>query len=519
MELEKLFEGMTERYQNMVLFMPLYQLNQAKNLKYKDLDLIEIGFSVLLFILEKMLTDKGNVTKDQLNQFLGQLLKEMYNIQYNHEEINDFRTYIVDEKLRNDGKDFIYEFMDYNQKAKKYIHFKLIDTDNWTYANYAKKEVNLRLTEKGIELLFKTKEVYSEMQISITLLYFKQQLDKGAFSQVLNITKDLMFQIDSQILSIEEYKGKVKQNVLSAFNRKELEDRYQRSYHQTSEEKKQIRDLKESIERVKANYINGVLGKKDRKKYDTILQIDTLLDRAASRHAILLKKKFELLSTLTDSIQLLIENAFSKRFNFHQEVIDNWVEKKVTEEKARQILNPLMPLKVNKVYNPFRAFGPQTIRSKSDEKETKLLEIDEEEGERQERERERLEMEEFHKEKEMMEFILLPLAEKEFYFISDLLKQMRKEDFQAYVQFEEEKKQTFLDVSIKLHQSKHKKFELLSEEELTYDSEENKMIAQMARENDALLAIGEFEMYETDRRYQFLDDTIVSDYVLRKKVD
>ncbi|WML26322.1 hypothetical protein [Neobacillus sp. OS1-33] len=517
MELTKLFEGMSERYQNLFLFLPVYELNQAKKPKFKELDLMEIGFSILLFILEKMLTDRGNVTNEQLNQFLSQLMKDVYGESYSYEEINELREYIVDEKLRKSGQDFIYEYMDYQRKETQYVRFKLIEYDHWTYQDHQNKEVKLRLTEKGIELLFKTKEYFSEMQISITMLYFKQQLEKGAYSQVLNIAKELLFQIDSQIRAMDDYEEQIKRNVLSAFNQKELETRLQRSYDQTKSERKQIIDLQNNVDRVKLNYVNGVLTNKEKKNYETVLEIDRLLRRATPKHERLFSRKFALLSSLTNSIQMLIENAFSKHFHFEQEIIQNWIEKKVTEEKIRRILIPVMPYKRPRAFNPLRAFQPQVIRKKNNDVVEEIIEVDEEALHRQIVLAEQEEKREFLRDKEIVKMILLPLVEKEYYLISDVLKGLRKSNFKAYTDFEEQHLERFLEISVAMHQSVYKKFELISEEELIWDTRETKLQCEIAREYQQLVEVQEYEMLETQKTYEFLDGTILTDYIIRRK--
>ena len=68
---------------------------------------MEIGFSILLYIINKMLTDKGYVTNDQLNQFLSQLMKEAYKDELTFDEVNELRSYIVDEKLKQRERLFI----------------------------------------------------------------------------------------------------------------------------------------------------------------------------------------------------------------------------------------------------------------------------------------------------------------------------------------------------------------------------------------------------------------------------
>lgn len=517
MDLEKLFEGISERYQNLVLFMPIYQLNQAKHPKYKDLDLMEIGFSVLLFIIDKMLIDKGSVSPEQLNQFLQHLIKDVYKAHFTNDEINDFRKYLVDEKLRNSGNSFLYEHTDFPSSEKKVIQFDLITYDDWTYEKHKNNEIRLKLTQKGVELLFKTKEMFAEMQISITMLYFKQQLEKGAFSHALNAVRDLIFQIESQIRTIKDFEEQIKRNTLSAFNRKRIEAQFEKSYAQTQQEKEQFNELKSGIENVKFNYTAGRLSRKEQKAFETILEIDRLLNQSIVKHEILFVRKLELLKTLTGSIQLLIENAFSKHFHFEQEILQVWIEKAVTQEKIHKILKPVMPIKLPKYYHPFMAFSPQITKKMKEKSEEVATELNQEEALKQKEIEEKEKREEFKNELKMAKIILYPLLEKEMYFISDILKELRAKDKQAYF-FIEEYLQQFLNISVKLHQSNYKQFEFLNQNDLAFDKDEVKMLASLTNEKEELAEIKEFEMIETENTVEFAEGVLMTDYIIKRKV-
>jgi hypothetical protein len=517
MELNKLFEGITERYKNLVLFMPIYDLKQLTKYPY---DLMEIGFSVLLFIIDKMLTEKGYVTNDQLHQFLLQLMKEVYKEELSYEEISELRAYLVDEKLRNNGKDFFYEYTDYGKETKNRIQFSLIETHNFKYSDHLDNKVKLKLTEKGIELLFKTKEMFSEMQISITMLYFKQQLDKLLYGPALNTVKDLIFQIDTQIRSIEDFAEKIRRNTMSVFNRKEIEERYEKSYKQTLEEKEQLKGLQEYVSNVVSNYISGNLTSKEKKKYATILEIENYLNRSITKHEILFAKKMDLLKSLTDSIQLLIENAFSRNFHFEQEILQAWIEKLITEEKIHSILKPLIPIKKTKYYHPFWAFVPQVTRKMTERSQAEIDEMDEEAKEKQLQEEERQKELNFHSELKMLKIILEPLVYKESYLLSDLLKDLRKSDFQLYQEVGSTYLQHFLNMSIQMHSWQHKNFETEEDpSKLTFLKDETKLLIMLTNEVKELEEIKEFEMYATDKEYEFEDGVKMTDYYIRRKVE
>lgn len=519
MELSKLFEGFSERYKNIILFQPIFQLSQSKDPKYNHLNLMEIGIAVLLMMLEKMLTGKSKISPDDINHFLQQLLKERYGVQMNSTEVNEFRNYIIDDKLRNGGRRFINHYTDLATGEEKVYSFDLITYDDFSYKDLREKNLYLKLTQEGIELLFKTKEMFAEMQISITMLYFKQQLEKGMFTQALTAVEELKLQIQTQINTIIKYENDLRSNALTMFKRNELEKKYRDSYEQTKQEKSQLSDLRLNVDGVKANYIAGQLSRKERKAYDQVLKIEKELTSCIAKHEILFTRKFELLKTLTSSLQLLIENAFSKQLHFEQEIIESWVAKKINQSKARDILKPVMPIRVNKFYNPFSAYDPQYVKKKRHEEEQSEDTLD---NLTLAIHREMLEQEKeavYKKEMEALEMILLPLKEKNRYFLSDIINELKTNQPEQYKRLEEELLQHFLNISVKVHRSPYKAFGPIPPEELPFEPDENRMMAYLGRKHQELEELEGFNVIATERQLVFDKGVVVTDYVVERKVN
>lgn len=513
MELKSLFKGIDERYENIVLFFPLYQMRQYGSEKYKEYKTMEVALSIMLFILEKMLTDTGSVTNGQLTHFIQQLMKQRYNVSMSHDEANYFRKYMVDDKLRNGGKKFTFPFMDDNGEDKT-IAFDLIQNEKWSRD---KSEVRLVLTEKGIEMLFKTKEMYSEMQITVTMLYFKQQLEKGSFSPALNAAKELLFQIDQQRKSIEITADQIKRNALSSFNQQKLEKQFENSFEQTKQERTQLIELEDSIEKVKVNYQGGNLSRKEEEAYDTILKINRVINKSMAQHELLFGEKEDLLITSTESFQMLLDNVFSKQFNIEREIIDQWALQKVTEEKAGVFLRPIMPYHKPKVYNPFSAFDTQTLRRRVEKSEEEIEVLDPKLSEEHKKEQERIEKEKHDRDLNVLRVILMPLLNKKQYFISDVLKDLREKDMKAYSELVQENVEEFLALSIQLHRTKSKKFERIPKHNLAFVTDITKMINDLVIEDSNLLDIGEFELLATEKIVEFANGEKITDYVIKRK--
>ncbi|MDN3450055.1 hypothetical protein QMA09_07620 [Planococcus sp. APC 3906] len=477
--------------------------------------MMELGVAVLLMMLEKMLSGEGKISPEQINIFLQQLLKERYGLSVNSTEINELRTYLVDGKLRNGGEKFLSRYTDLATGEEKIYAFDLITYDSFSYKDLKEKNLYLKLTQEGIELLFKTKELFAEMQISITMLYFKQQLSKGMFLQALSAAEELKLQIQSEIQAIEKYENDIRTNALTMFKRDELEKKYEESYKQTKEDKRQLSDLRITIEEVKTNYIAGQLSRKEREAYGQVLRIEKVLTLCIAKHELLFVQKFNLLKTLTSSLQLLIGNAFSKNFNFKQEILESWVERRIDQLKVEAVLRPVMPQKVNKFYNPFAAFDRQYTKKQHYENEQMEDAVD---NLKLEIHREELEQQKeavYNKEMKALEFILEPLQNRNRYFLSDIVNEANGKEPENSC-LEANQLHHLLNISIKLHRSEYKSFGPIPLEELPFESDEIRMMVALGKKHPGLKEISSFEIFATDRVLTFVNGVVMTDYVIER---
>ena len=91
-------------------------------------------------------------------------------------EIKSLLAYFFLDALRNGGRPFSYLFQDLETGQEELYKFALIDTADYQVQG----KMKYKLSEIGLDLLFKTKEIYSELRISISQLYLRQQIEKGA---------------------------------------------------------------------------------------------------------------------------------------------------------------------------------------------------------------------------------------------------------------------------------------------------------------------------------------------------
>lgn len=513
----KMFEGFGSRMENLLLSLPIYQLSQAKDSRFSKLNLVELGFATLIFLLETMLGSKKRATPNDIVLFLQKTVQDIYKIPYTQQEAEELKKYLVDNKLRNNGRKYRIPYTDYETGEQKDMLIDLIEYDNYSIRMNKDGKTYLKLSNQGIEVLFKTKEMYQEMQISITMLYFKQQLEKGSYSEALNSVNDLSIQIQQQIKSFQSKAGKLQSNVLSEFNYQKLKSELETSRERTEEEKEQLAGLKLQVTSVKEKYQIQTLTKKQQKKMNMIEEIDRTLRHCSTLHERLFSQKKQMLSTLKSALELMIENLFGKTFHFEKEVIDNWYENQMNQDKLSSILVPMMPMKRHKIYNPMEAFAPQRIKKKREDNVEKIIELDEETIRREQEEEERRKKEKEKVNMRLMKLIFKPLLDYDAYQISDALKILQENDFQFYSELQDDVLDEFLKLCVKIHRGNYFIFQRVSLDELIDVSEVVGLLVKLTHQMEELEDIGEFVIEETGDVLEFPSGERITDYKIKRK--
>jgi hypothetical protein len=501
----------------MMLYFPIFQLSQATHSKYKKINLMELGFGTLIFMLDQMLSNKRKITNQTLTIFLKKTVEDIYNIVMTLEEANELRIYLVDTKLRNEGKKFSFKYTDYQTGEEKEELTDLIQYEDYSLKNIKENEIYLKLTPEAIELLFKTKEMFGELQISITMLYFKQQLKKGAYSEAFQTVKELLTQIDTQIEKFNNKMIKIKTNTLTEFNYEQISKDLEKSKEDTEREKDELNNLKEQVRQVRNNYQLMKLNKKEQQKMDQIEEIDKYLRKCMTSHESLFIKKQDFLATIKTSFELLIENMFSKAFHFEREIIDGWVDNRINQEVLSSILTPILPMKINKLYNPMEIFLPQKLINKKEVIVEEVVVLDEESIKKTYEEEQRVSAAREKIDSKIIRFMLEPLIMKESYYLSDAFKELREKDFGFYQDLQELYIPNLMELCVTLHQSDYKSFEMFSLEKIAVSPIIVQLLVKLTNKLNDLSDIDSFEIESTKGYIEFPNGAKITDIIIRRK--
>jgi hypothetical protein len=196
-----------ERMKNIAGFWPLFRLRELR--KYQEYDLLALGVGVLLLILEHMLIGRLESDHGDVARFLRQTIEAAYGNRLTEEESRELASYLL-AALRNDGRafDFTYKNLETNEDAKHSFHL----IENGTY-HVASGQIRFKLSDDGLDLLFKTREMYKELRITISQILLRQQIEKGVFEDAIRTVDTMGLDVRQLREEIERMKMSIKRDV------------------------------------------------------------------------------------------------------------------------------------------------------------------------------------------------------------------------------------------------------------------------------------------------------------------
>ena len=353
--------GFAGRIQNVALFQPLFDLQRSR--KYPEYDALAIGFGILLFTLENMLIGRDHCDHQDLASYVRLMIAESYNVQLSENESSEMAYYFLD-ALRNNGRPFDLEFKDLETGGDVRCKFALIEVANYEIHG----KMRFKLTDAGLDLLFKTKEIYKELRISISQLYLRQQIEKGVFHEALRTIDDLYVQVQDVHGKIERIRKLVLRNVsdVSVGNYIALMEEVT---EQLRREKEVFSSLQTLLRETADTYRFRELNVKERESFNQLITVSTRLDLVVNEHNRLFTSKLSLGSLLEEAMLDSLANTFRVKVNFEHEFADQVIMENTPLDSLRQVLNPLFKCKRTPHFNLLRVLEPQSLKSEDTEQQ------------------------------------------------------------------------------------------------------------------------------------------------------
>lgn len=368
-----------ERMERIALFDPLRDLDRKRKTdnQGRPIDYEGLGLLTLLFFFENMLIRNKKTGTTELAHFLQTLseneidLKPGQYLQLAREIIDTFRPV--------GGKNPSRGFYNWETRQNDELIYSILKTGA---SDSQENRQYYTLDQQGLELVFATKEFFSEFQLSINQLILRKQLEKGEFVGALRQIDEMRINVESLRERMERIHSEIQRSIVSdqTYTRYKniLEDiniRLQREHEEFQELKTFV---KETQKRLGYEYND----EKEKKTYGLILKIDYQLGGVHDNHSQLLTESIELKNTALEAARESLYYTGIQSFNIEHEIVQKIISAPLPLEICRDIVNPFLTVDELETWSLLTLFAPQRIEKNERIQKTRTFaQIEEEEKE------------------------------------------------------------------------------------------------------------------------------------------
>ncbi|HHV16238.1 MAG TPA: DUF342 domain-containing protein [Gelria sp.] len=355
--LKNITSGYRERIHRLGLFEPLYRLRnkQGKDKNGRPIDYYGLGMLMLLFFFEQMLMRKKAGARELARYYSGLVGNELL---LDAQEYENLARTIINTFRPPGGKRCTHVF--YNWETGK------TEEVSYSYLKGAKHDLNAHsqyyvLDDHGLELVFATKEFFSEFQLSINQLLLRKQLEKGEFTSALRQIDEMRMNVEQLQQRIVKVKQEIQRNIISEETYQRYEQTIADVYQRLRRENEEFAELQAFVQETRDRLGYQRTDQRDEKAYQLILQIDIELGEVRHLHSLLLKQSIELNTTVLKSARESLYFVAIDSFNFDQEIVSKLVTTPLPLQAARRLVKPFLSLEKYQGWSALTAFEPQYI--------------------------------------------------------------------------------------------------------------------------------------------------------------
>jgi hypothetical protein len=339
---------------------------------FKDHDFINLVFSVLIYIMEKTLSEDSDCDREHILKFIETILPKYYGLRLENVQLEQVNDYVIKNVLQNEGVAYHFNTINYTDQTRECITIRLI-ADRVQEVNGSYK-ITYSLTDQGYDFLFRTKEIDQEIQITIEELKLKELIKRKNFKKAYDQSQNLIQMVRQKKKEIQILMTKVKENIHNV-DIDEFEKLMNSTYELLNEEYNLLSEIMDmtgkSEDKIRQEYeLNQKLDESLKKAQAEIKQINKNIKATLSEQKDLILSRQTLsklyIETIGDSFLYSMEN----RFDIEESILKQ-VEQQIDRiEYFWKLVNPLFMPNLNKNLNVRSLYEPQgMIKLEEDEKE------------------------------------------------------------------------------------------------------------------------------------------------------
>lgn len=377
MEVKELLQGYGERYEKILLFEPLNKLaamHSKKDAQNRQIDMRGLGLLTLLYFFEQKIMRNLKSGRRQLAEFLYDAAGT--HIDLTLDQFTSLAGTIIEVFRPGSGKIKTEEYFNWATGKTEVVGYQYLKASSFDAATNEQFYV---LDDHGLELVFATKEFYSEFQLSISQLVLRKQLEKGEFKGALRQINEMRVAVESIEEQLSRLQHEIRRNIVSndVFLRYEklLEDISFRLKYENEEFDELAQFVNEAKERL--HYKDTI--KKESDAYNFVLEISFELEKVHASHTKLLQKSIELQTAALEAAKEALYYIGVESFNFDLDVTARIIASPLPVSALKAFVVPFLQVHEERQWSLLSVFDKQNIFEERLEPEIPLLlEVDEE---------------------------------------------------------------------------------------------------------------------------------------------
>lgn len=268
--------------------------------------------AVLLYIKERTLGNNENCKLSDIEEFLECVTYEWF-----PDKLLDcerLANFIVITAFQNDGEIKSYASYDSVKNAFIKMPIRLLDEEDNNY----------RLTDDAFDFLFRTKEIESEIDYSVTRFKMKEYIKRDNYSEALDQSRELVSRIRSMKQSMDSFLQRCRENI-AAITVDEYEKIIKKIRILLEEEAKELEDISKEAKYKSQQLEKAMINNVEDTAIETLIvalhQVIQNIEITIEEQRGLINKR----SNLSDSYKDILETSFAtqsfKRMNFEQDIM------------------------------------------------------------------------------------------------------------------------------------------------------------------------------------------------------
>ncbi|CEO89235.1 hypothetical protein [Syntrophaceticus schinkii] len=356
------FDGLNERIAALMEVFPLYDLMSKSTLRgYCG---FEMGVCLLLYIMEKML-HYDPCTYEDAKDFISGILPLFAGTSPSLEELEQVTEKLLNE-LSNYGRNFEYEYHDPIEGKNRQVKFRLLVQEPFSLPD--RDTIKLRLSREGLDIIFKSREIYQDLRFSVMQFYLDQQIRRGTFEGALETVKELGVAVTNMEQELVSLRQEIRRNVVEALDKPNYRRMLNRMTQQLHRERETFDNLIKLVRETLQN-LDQASHSRGSTKLENVGFLEQELYRVAQSHLKLFNHQLELNTLTEDALMSSLRSTLMVRFHLEKELMAEVLRcSPPGEVVARTAVLPLLQPRSPRILDLATFLRPQTLLSRERER-------------------------------------------------------------------------------------------------------------------------------------------------------